>query len=80
MFNFSFRRQFTPQEYHVVQEIQKFNVPDYRPAQAFKKAVEKIRNVGVMKRHSLGYAFSQSEGQTELIRKYDTTKAKPSGF
>jgi phospholipid-transporting ATPase len=65
----------------VVQEIQKYNIPDYRPHQEwFKKAVEKIKKVHNPKRYSLGFAFSQTDRQDELIRRYDTTKRKPKGL
>lgn len=63
-----------------MQEIQKFNIPDYRPRMEwFRKAVHKARMIQRLKR-SRGYAFSQNEsGQADLIRIYDTTKRKPKG-
>ena len=64
-----------PKEYHYVQEIQKFNVADYRPRmEQFQKAIRKVRQVQRM-RNQRGYAFSQGdEGQMRLIRAYDTTQ------
>jgi phospholipid-transporting ATPase len=74
------KRTYLPQPYHIVQEVQKFNIPDYRPRQEwFKKAVQKVRQIQRIKQ-SRGYAFSQNEsGQSDLIRSYDTTKKKPKG-
>jgi phospholipid-transporting ATPase len=75
-----------PKEIHYVQEIQKFNVADYRPRSApllpplitrmeqFQKAIRKVRQVQRMRKQR-GYAFSQGdEGQMRLIRAYDTTQ------
>jgi phospholipid-transporting ATPase len=69
-----------PQPYHIVQEIQKYNIPDYRPRQQwFKRAVHKVRQIQRMKQ-TRGFAFSQNEsGQAGLIRSYDTTQRKPKG-
>ena len=68
--------------YHIAQEIQKYNIPDYRPRQEwFKKAVTKVRAIQRLKK-SRGFAFSQNEtqgGQSNLIRIYDTTRRKPKG-
>lgn len=73
------KRTYLPQPYHIVQEIQRYNIPDYRPRQEwFKKVVFKVRQIQRLKR-SKGFAFSQSDGQADLIRQYDTTKAKPKG-
>jgi phospholipid-transporting ATPase len=79
-FNSSYKRTFTPKPYHIVQEIQKFNIPDYRPRQEwFRKAVHKVRAIQRIKQNS-GYAFSQNEsGQADLIRSYNTTISKPKG-
>jgi phospholipid-transporting ATPase len=77
------KRQYFPQQYHIIQEIQKYNIPDYRPHREwFQKAAEKIKSLKTPKRLSTnGYAFSQTEdGQSDLIRSYDTRKAKPLGF
>ncbi|KAJ1557544.1 hypothetical protein HK096_006686, partial [Nowakowskiella sp. JEL0078] len=75
---FCVKHQFFPQSYHIVQEIQKFNIPDYRPRMEwFRKAVHKVRQIQRLKRNR-GYAFSQNEsGQASLIRVYDTTRRKP---
>lgn len=73
-------RTYMPKPYHIVQEIQKLNIPDYRPRQElFRKAVHKLRQIQRIKQ-SRGYAFSQNEsGQANLIRSYDTTMIKPKG-
>ncbi|KAI9097375.1 hypothetical protein DFS34DRAFT_122083 [Phlyctochytrium arcticum] len=75
-----FRRQALPRSYHIVQEIQRYNIPDYRPRmEFFRKAVTKIRQFQRVKRNR-GFAFSQNEsGQAALIRLYDTTRRKPRG-
>lgn len=75
------QRTYLPESYHITQEIQGFNIPDYRPRMEwFRKAIHKVRLVQRRKR-SLGYAFSQNEsGQLGIIRSYDTTKRKPTGF
>ncbi|KAJ1561416.1 hypothetical protein HK405_003976 [Cladochytrium tenue] len=72
------KRNYFPRPYHIIQEIQKYNIPDYRPRMDwFKKQVYKVRQTQRMKR-SRGYAFSQNEsGQANLIRIYDTTRRKP---
>ncbi|KAF9994494.1 hypothetical protein BGZ79_000747 [Entomortierella chlamydospora] len=74
------KRTYFPRTYHYVQEIQKLNIPDYRPRmERFRKAVHKVRNIQRMRRNR-GFAFSQSEsGTARLIRAYDTTTQKPRG-
>ncbi|KAH0831015.1 Ca-transporting ATPase [Lanmaoa asiatica] len=89
-----YRRTYHPQPYHIAQEVQKYNIPDYRPRQEqFQKAIKKVRAVQRMRRNR-GFAFSQTEGggpggsggvgrldQTRVIRAYDTSGgAKPSGY
>ncbi|KIM63851.1 hypothetical protein SCLCIDRAFT_1213640 [Scleroderma citrinum Foug A] len=81
-----YRRTYMPLSYHIAQELQKYNIPDYRPRQEqFQKAIKKVRAVQRMRRNR-GFAFSQTEGgrqdQTRLIRAYDTSKteARPSGY
>lgn len=82
-----YRRTYMPSSYHIVQELQKYNIPDYRPRQEqFQKAIKKVRAVQRMRR-TRGFAFSQTEtagkqDQTRLIRAYDTSKsnARPSGY
>lgn len=66
--------------YHHIQEIQKFNLPDYRPRMdRFRQAVNKVRKIQRLKQ-TRGFAFSQNDtDQTKLIRLYDTTQQKPSG-
>lgn len=73
------KRTYTPESYHIVQEVQKYNLQDYRPRMdQFQKAIRKVRAVQRMRR-TRGFAFSQTEGSADLIRKYDTTIAKASG-
>ncbi|KAI0629096.1 phospholipid-translocating P-type ATPase [Trametes polyzona] len=82
-----YRRTYMPETYHIAQEIQKYNIPDYRPRQEqFQKAIKKVRAVQRMRRNR-GFAFSQTENaarqdQARLIRAYDTSKtgARPSGY
>ncbi|TBU23842.1 phospholipid-translocating P-type ATPase [Dichomitus squalens] len=82
-----YRRTYQPETYHIAQEIQKYNIPDYRPRQEqFQKAIKKVRAVQRMRRNR-GFAFSQTENasrqdQARLIRAYDTSKtgARPSGY
>jgi phospholipid-transporting ATPase len=75
-----YKRFYKTESYHIVQEMQKFNIPDYRPRMEwFRKAVHKVRMTQRLKRNR-GYAFSQNEGgQARVIRAYDTTQNKPSG-
>ncbi|KAJ2782664.1 aminophospholipid translocase [Coemansia javaensis] len=75
------KRMYFTKPYHIVQEIQKLNIPDYRPRmERFKKAVHKARVLQRIRR-TRGYAFSQTEGgQEKIIRAYDTTMQKPSGY
>jgi len=73
--------------YHISQELQKENIPDYRPRQEqFQKAIKKVRAVQRMRRNR-GFAFSQTEDpgrqdQARLIRAYDTSQAhsRPTGL
>ncbi|TFY56442.1 hypothetical protein EVJ58_g7642 [Rhodofomes roseus] len=82
-----YRRTYRPETYHIAQEIQKYNIPDYRPRQEqFQKAIKKVRAVQRMRRNR-GFAFSQTENaarqdQARLIRAYDTSRtgARPSGY
>ncbi|KAH9927393.1 phospholipid-translocating P-type ATPase, partial [Amylocystis lapponica] len=80
-----YRRTYRPETYHIAQEVQKYNIPDYRPRQEqFQKAIKKVRAVQRMRRNR-GFAFSQTENaarqdQARLIRAYDTTGARPSGY
>lgn len=66
--------------YHYIQEIQKLNLPDYRPRMdRFRQAVNKVRKIQRLKL-SRGYAFSQNDSdQSKIIRVYDTTQLKPTG-
>ncbi|PPR02401.1 hypothetical protein CVT26_011369 [Gymnopilus dilepis] len=82
-----YRRTYKPLSYHIVQELQKYNIPDYRPRQEqFQKAIKKVRATQRMRRNR-GFAFSQTENagkqdQAKIIRAYDTSKtsARPSGY
>eukprot|EP00158_Paraphelidium_tribonemae_P009548 Partr_v1_DN28896_c2_g1_i2_m34255 putative phospholipid-transporting ATPase len=75
------KRQHGTRTYHVVQEIQKYAIPDYRPhAEKFLKAVNRVRMMQRLRKNR-GYAFSQNEeGQADLIRQYDSTQRKPTGM
>ncbi|KZO96121.1 phospholipid-translocating P-type ATPase [Calocera viscosa TUFC12733] len=82
-----YKRTYRPQPYHIAQELQKFNIPDYRPRQEqFQKAIKKVRAVQRM-RKSRGFAFSQTENpdrqeQVKLVRAYDTSQQfeRPTGL
>lgn len=58
----------------------KFNLPDYRPNKWFSRVADKLKKVSRIKRQSKGYAFSQTYGQTNLLKKYDSTLRKPTGL
>ncbi|KAI8147582.1 hypothetical protein BJV82DRAFT_596103 [Fennellomyces sp. T-0311] len=75
-----YKRMYRTRSYHYVQEIQKLNLPDYRPRMdRFRQAVNKVRKIQRLKQ-SRGYAFSQSDtDQGKIIRMYDTTQQKPTG-
>ncbi|AET39861.1 aminophospholipid-translocating P4-type ATPase DRS2 Ecym_5071 [Eremothecium cymbalariae DBVPG len=73
-----YKRTYSPESYHVVQEIQKYNISDYRPRlEQFQKAIRKVRQVQRMRKQR-GFAFSQSEdgGQEKIVRMYDTTQKR----
>ncbi|KAL6453166.1 DRS2 Probable phospholipid-transporting ATPase DRS2 [Candida maltosa Xu316] len=73
-----FKRRYSPESYHYVQEIQKYNIQDYRPRmEQFQKAIRKVRQVQRIKKQR-GFAFSQVEGQDQdkIVRLYDTTKKR----
>lgn len=71
------KRMYYPDSYHHIQEIQKFNVADYRPRmEQFQKAIRKVRQVQRMRKQR-GYAFSQGdEGASRVARAYDTTAGR----
>lgn len=73
------KRMYYPQAYHHVQEIQKYNVQDYRPRmEQFQKAIRKVRQVQRMRKQR-GYAFSQADeggDQMRVVNAYDTTRAR----
>ncbi|KAG6866213.1 hypothetical protein C0991_007238 [Blastosporella zonata] len=82
-----YRRTYQPLSYHIAQELQKYNIPDYRPRQEqFQKAIKKVRATQRMRRNR-GFAFSQTENagkqdQAKLIRAYDTSQShsRPTGY
>ncbi|KAL9104966.1 MAG: hypothetical protein Q9163_000138 [Psora crenata] len=71
------KRMYKPQTYHHVQEIQKYNIQDYRPRmEQFQKAIRKVRQVQRMRKQR-GYAFSQAdESQNRVLQAYDTTRER----
>ncbi|MCJ1426772.1 hypothetical protein MMC29_004675 [Sticta canariensis] len=71
------KRMYRPQTYHHVQEIQKYNIQDYRPRmEQFQKAIRKVRQVQRMRKQR-GYAFSQAdESQNRVLQAYDTTRGR----
>ncbi|KAK9372489.1 uncharacterized protein V1513DRAFT_420030 [Lipomyces chichibuensis] len=71
------KRMYFPKSYHHVQEIQKYNIADYRPRmEQFQKAIRKVRQVQRMRKQR-GFAFSQAdEGQSRIIRAYDTSQGR----
>jgi len=82
-----YRRTYRPLPYHIAQELQKYNIPDYRPRQEqFQKAIKKVRAVQRLRRDR-GFAFSQTEDgarqdQARSIRAYDTSQShqRPTGL
>lgn len=73
-----YKRMYRPDSYHHVQEIQKYNIADYRPRmEQFQKAIRKVRQVQRMRKQR-GFAFSQADegGQERVVRAYDTTQAR----
>ena len=71
------KRMYKAQAYHHVQEIQKYNIQDYRPRmEQFQKAIRKVRQVQRMRKQR-GYAFSQTdESQARVLNAYDTTRER----
>lgn len=73
-----FKRRNNPEIYHHVQEMQKFNIQDYRPRmEQFQKAIRRVRQVQRIKKQR-GFAFSQvdNQNQEQIVRLYDTTKKR----
>lgn len=70
-------RMVRPAAYHHVQEIQKYNIQDYRPRmEQFQKAIRKVRQVQRMRKQR-GYAFSQADGgMGRVLEAYDTTRER----
>ncbi|KLU83953.1 phospholipid-transporting ATPase 1 [Magnaporthiopsis poae ATCC 64411] len=71
------KRMYRPEAYHHIQEIQKYNIQDYRPRMdQFQKAIRKVRQVQRMRKQR-GYAFSAAdESQTRVLQAYDTTQQR----
>ncbi|KAJ9667057.1 aminophospholipid translocase [Coniosporium apollinis] len=76
-FAWNAKRMYYPQAYHHIQEIQKYNIQDYRPRmEQFQKAIRKVRQVQRMRKQR-GYAFSQTdESQARVLQAYDTTRER----
>lgn len=73
-----FKRSYSPESYHYVQEIQKYNIQDHRPRmELFQRAIRKVRQVQRIKKQR-GFAFSQVDNmdQEKIVRLYDTTKKR----
>ncbi|KAG7895399.1 hypothetical protein KL906_004270 [Ogataea polymorpha] len=71
-----YKRTWNPEFYHKVQKIQKYQIQDHKPRfSSFQKTIRKVRQVHRMRKQR-GFAFSQDEGQENIIRKYDTTKRR----
>ncbi|ODQ77312.1 hypothetical protein BABINDRAFT_41667 [Babjeviella inositovora NRRL Y-12698] len=72
-----YKRMYRAESYHHVQEIQKYNIADYRPRmEQFQNAIRKVRQVQRMRKQR-GFAFSQAEeGQEKIVRMYDTTQKR----
>ncbi|OWB86297.1 hypothetical protein B5S33_g4983 [[Candida] boidinii] len=71
-----YKRTWNPEFYHEVQKIQKYQIQDHKPRfTSFQRTIRKVRQVHRMKKQR-GYAFSQVEGQENIVRKYDTTKRR----
>ncbi|KAI9460827.1 phospholipid-transporting ATPase [Boletus coccyginus] len=79
-----YKQTYDPRSYHVAQEVQKYNVLDYRPRQAqFQKAIKKVRAVQRTKRNA-GFAFNAGGvgglDQTAVIGAYGMAGVKPTGY
>ncbi|ODV88143.1 hypothetical protein CANARDRAFT_192996 [[Candida] arabinofermentans NRRL YB-2248] len=71
-----YKRTWSPEFYHKVQKIQKYQIQDHKPRfSSFQKTIRKVRQVHRMRKQR-GFAFSQVEGQENIVRKYDTTKRR----
>ncbi|GMM32372.1 aminophospholipid-translocating P4-type ATPase [Martiniozyma asiatica (nom. inval.)] len=71
-----YKRTWTPEFHHQIQKLQKNQVQSHRPKfSSFQKTIRKVRQVQRMKKQR-GFAFSQVEGQENIVRKYDTTKQR----
>lgn len=71
-----YKRQWNPEFHHIVQKLQKSQIQTHRPKfSSFQKTIRKVRQVHRMRKQR-GFAFSQVEGQENIVRKYDTTKRR----
>lgn len=71
-----YKRTWDPEFHHEIQKIQKSQIRSHRPKlSSFQKTIKKVRQVQRMKKQR-GFAFSQVEGQENIVRKYDTTKRR----
>jgi phospholipid-transporting ATPase len=71
-----YKRQWNPEFHHIIQTMQKNQIQTHRPKfSSFQKTIRKVRQVHRMKKQR-GFAFSQVEGQENIVRKYDTTKRR----
>lgn len=71
-----YKRNWNPEMYHEVQRVQKYHIQDHRPKfSSFQSTIRKVRQVRRMRKQR-GFAFSQTRGQGDLVRKYDTTKTR----
>lgn len=71
-----YKRTWDPEFHHEIQKLQKHQIQSHRPKlSSFQKTIKKVRQVQRMKKQR-GFAFSQVEGQENIVRKYDTTKRR----
>ncbi|KAF9240395.1 Ca-transporting ATPase [Melanogaster broomeanus] len=65
-----YRRTYKPLPYHIAQEVQKYNIPDYRPRQEQKPSRKSVPYKRM--RRNRGFAFTQTENgrqdQEKIIR------------
>ncbi|KAI9773362.1 MAG: hypothetical protein M1840_007577 [Geoglossum simile] len=75
---FCAKRIYYPRSYHHIQEIQKYNIQDYRPRMdQFRKIAQKVEKVQRMRKQR-GYAFSQADEaqMNRILQAYDTTRER----
>ncbi|ODV97125.1 hypothetical protein PACTADRAFT_84362 [Pachysolen tannophilus NRRL Y-2460] len=67
-----YKRMYSPESYHFVQEVQKYNINDHNPRLiSFHKKIRRMRQIKRLKKFK-GYAFEDGGGE-RLVRLYDTT-------